>query len=85
MGRRNRPRQAELWVATTDLPRSQGHIFYQTLNQLLAEAGFDAWLEALCAPYYAENRGRPAGWLGSDCRKENLVVERLSSAICPQS
>jgi transposase len=59
MGRRNKPRQAELWVATTALPRSQGHVFYRKLNQLLAEARFDTWLEDLCAPYYAEKRGRP--------------------------
>jgi len=52
--------QQEAWVATTDLPRSPGHPFYRKLNQLLAEAGFDAWLESLCRPYYAEQNGRPS-------------------------
>jgi transposase len=52
--------QQEAWVATTDLPRSPGHPFYRKLNQLLAEAGFDSWLESLCGPYYAEQRGRPS-------------------------
>ena len=57
LGRRRREQQ-EIWVATTDLPRSPGHPFYRKLNELLAEAGFDAWIEALVAPYYAEC-GRP--------------------------
>ena len=29
--------QQEMWVATTSLPKSQGHVFYRKLNQLLAE------------------------------------------------
>ena len=59
LGKRKQEQQ-EAWVATTDLPRSPGHPFYRRLNQLLAEAGFDAWLEALCEPYYAEQKGRPS-------------------------
>lgn len=47
-------------MATTDLPKSPGHPFYRKLNQLLAEAGFDAWLETLCGPYYADQKGRPS-------------------------
>lgn len=58
LGRRAREQQA-LWVATTELPRSPGHPFYQKLNQLLAENEFDRWLEKLCAPHYAED-GRPS-------------------------
>ena len=41
------------------LPRSPGHVFYQKLNELLAEAGFDRWVEARCRPSYAEKMGRP--------------------------
>jgi transposase len=59
MGKRRREQQAA-WVATTDLPKSPGHPFYEKLNRLLAEAGFDAWVENLCAPYYAEALGRPS-------------------------
>ena len=51
--------QSGMWVATTELPRSPGHTFYDKLNQLLAEAGFDRRCEELCAPYYAEGTGRP--------------------------
>jgi transposase len=58
LGRRKREQQ-EMWVATQQLPRSPGHPFYRALNKLLAEAGFDAWVEALCEPHYARGIGRP--------------------------
>jgi transposase len=47
-----------LWIATTDLPKSPGHVFYEKLNTLLAETGFDRQVEALCEPYYAADVGR---------------------------
>jgi hypothetical protein len=59
LGKRKTESQ-ELWVATTELPRSPGHPFYKQLNRLLAEDGFDAWLEQLCAPYYHATQGRPS-------------------------
>lgn len=40
----------ELWIATTELPKSPGHPFYQKLNAMFAEAGFDRKAEQLCAP-----------------------------------
>jgi len=58
LGRRKREQQ-EAWIATTDLPKSPGHVFYQKLNRLLAEARFDEFVEQLCRPYYADNVGRP--------------------------
>jgi len=58
LGRRNEEQQAEMWVATQELPTSPGHVFYEKLNGLLAEAGFDSWVENLCQPYYAK-AGRP--------------------------
>ena len=58
LGKRKTERQAELWVATPQLPVSPGHVFNEKLNELLAEAGFDAWIEGLCEPYYAKS-GRP--------------------------
>src|SRR5882672_2592575 len=57
LGRR-KSEQQELWVATTDLPQSPGHPFYRKLNELLREAGFDAWVEKLCELHYAQE-GRP--------------------------
>ena len=52
--------QQEMWVATTSLPKSQGHVFYRKLNQLLAERGFDRTVEELCRPYYHRHLGRPS-------------------------
>ena len=57
LGKRKLAHQAA-WVATTELPKSPGHPFYRKLNKLLAEAGFDEWLEKLCASYYSADRGR---------------------------
>jgi len=51
MGRRKR-RQETLFVATSELARSAGHPFYRKLNELLAEAEFDRWIEGRCEPYY---------------------------------
>jgi transposase len=59
LGRR-RSEQQEGWVATTDLPKSQGHVFYRKLNEILAEAGFDRWVEQECRPYYHSRLGRPS-------------------------
>ena len=59
MGRRNKEEQAELFIATAQLPKSVGHVFYRKLNELLAAAGFDAWIEQLCEPFYAK-KGRPS-------------------------
>ena len=56
LGKRKTEQQAA-WIATNELPKSPGHPFYKKLNVLLAEAGFDQWLEKLCAPYYAANMG----------------------------
>lgn len=58
LGKRNREQQS-LLVATTNLPQSPGHPFYEKLNRLLAEAQFDEYVEKLCGPYYADGVGRP--------------------------
>jgi transposase len=60
MGESNRERQSELWIAGTALPRTPGHPFYEKLNGVLAEHGFDAFAQEACAPYYAEKLGRPS-------------------------
>jgi transposase len=60
LGRRKRERQAELWVPTANVAAGPGHPFYNQLNRLLAEAGFDEYVEELCRPHYAEQRGRPS-------------------------
>jgi hypothetical protein len=44
LGRRQR-RQDSLWVATEDLPRTAGHVFYERVNRVLDEHGFDRFAE----------------------------------------
>ena len=58
LGKRKREQQ-DLLVATTSLPQSPGHPFYEKLNGLLSEAEFDEYVEELCRPYYADGVGRP--------------------------
>ena len=58
--KRTRDRQASLWVATGDLPRSAGHPFYERLNRVLDDAGFDGFVEGQCAQFYAATQGRPS-------------------------
>ena len=43
----------------TELPTAAGHPFYRRLNELLREHGFDDFVEAQCAGFYAETMGRP--------------------------
>ena len=61
MGKR-KSRQESLFVTTDQLTPSAGHPFYQKLNALLAEAGFDRWAERRCVAYYEreEKRGQPS-------------------------
>jgi len=61
MGKR-KPRQESLFVAADQLAQAPGHPFYQKLNALLDEAGFDRWVERRCRQYYEqdEKRGRPS-------------------------
>ena len=55
-----RTQQATMWVPTADLPKSAGHPFYERLNRVLDDAGFDAFVEAQCASFYADGVGRPS-------------------------
>ena len=58
--RKQRERQEDLWIATAELPRSAGHPFYERLNELLEEAGFDGFVEERCRRFYAPKMGRPS-------------------------
>ena len=61
MGRRkDRARTPGLWIAANELPSTGGHPFYQRLNQVLDTHGFDDFVEAQCAPFYATTIGRPS-------------------------
>jgi transposase len=52
--------QEELWIPCTALPQGASHPFYQRLNQLLEENGFDAYVEGRCQRFYAAKLGRPS-------------------------
>jgi transposase len=61
MGRRkDRARTPGLWIAAHELPATGGHPFYQRLNQVLDTHGFDEFVEAQCALFYATTIGRPS-------------------------
>jgi hypothetical protein len=47
--RRRRLNRTSLWVATQDLPRTGPHPFYSRLNQILDQADFDGYVEAVSA------------------------------------
>lgn len=52
-------RQPELMMTWAAMPRSKGHAFYDRLQAVLQEAGFDVFVEELCRPFYSsERRGR---------------------------
>ena len=58
LGKRRTEQQEALFVTAAELPKAPGHVFYRKLNRLLAEGGFDAWIEKRCAEFYAAD-GRP--------------------------
>lgn len=48
-----------MWIPSAALAQPASHPFYSRLNQLLDEGGFDAFVERLCAKFYADHVGRP--------------------------
>jgi len=61
MGKHKRgSHQSTIWIATSDLPRTAAHPFYERINRILDKVGFDAHVERLCAPFYAATMGRPS-------------------------
>ena len=59
MGRR-RARQTTLFVPHDRVRGGGGHPFYVALERVLTAEGFDAYVEAVCAPFYAARLGRPS-------------------------
>jgi transposase len=52
--------QDDLVATWAEMPRSPGHAFYDKLQSLLNEAGFDPFVEDICKPYYAPRMGAPS-------------------------
>jgi transposase len=91
MGKR-RARQQELWITTAKMPRSQGHLFYDRVNAILQEEGFDGFAEKECLRFYkSETMGRPSIAPGVYFRMlligyfEGLDAERLIAWRCADS
>jgi hypothetical protein len=63
--RKQRERQQDLWIATTDLIQTPGNAFYDRLNAILDEHKVDCRVEHLYRKYYKKQYGRPS--LGLEC------------------
>ena len=59
-GRHQRQREQLAKDCRGELPRTAGHPFYERLNGLFNEHGFDDFVEGLCAKFYADKMGRPS-------------------------
>lgn len=57
LGKR-RDQQVDLFVPSAQIVQGPGHPFYSKLNELLRAAGFDTFVEELCAEFY-KKAGRP--------------------------
>jgi transposase len=82
MGKQRRhAKQASMWGAANDLPRSAGHPFYARLHEILDQHDVDGDVEGLCQRFYADD-GRPGLPPGRYCRLlligyfEDLDAER---------
>ncbi len=58
VGKRKKCRQGELFLCAHEI-RSSPNPFYESFNKMLSKNGFDAYVEDLCAPFYADGKGRP--------------------------
>ena len=67
-----------MWVVVSELQRSVSHPFYEKLHRLLAEHGFDEFVEAQCRPFCAEKKGRPSLAPGQYFRFLLLGLLRMS-------
>jgi transposase len=85
------PRQEPLFVASGALAQSPGHPFYERVNGLLGDEGFDRFCEGQCARFYAETMGRPGTPPGVYFRMlmvgyfEGLSSERAIAWRCADS
>ena len=60
MKRQSTRHQESLWIASDAVASSPGHPFYEELERVLQDAGFDKFVESKCASYYAKKQGRPS-------------------------
>ena len=65
-------RQGDLMVSWSEMPRSPGHVFYDRLQLVLIEGGFDGFAEAVCQLYYAQGATLTASFKWR-CSDQNAV------------
>ncbi len=58
VGKRKECRQGELFLCAHEIS-SSSNSFYEAFNKMLSKNGFDAYVEELCEPFYADGKGRP--------------------------
>jgi transposase len=58
LGRRDGEQQGQFWIPAEQVARGPGHPFYRKLNEILAERGFDRFVEDRCRRFYSD-QGRP--------------------------
>lgn len=61
MGRKkDREKQQNLWVASSEIVTTPGHVYYERMNTVLNAEKFDQRVETICRKYYKSNSGRPS-------------------------
>ncbi|MGH7471808.1 MAG: transposase [Longimicrobiales bacterium] len=58
--RKQKERQADLWIAAQEIAETPGHVFYERLDELLRVHRTDERVEKLCRRYYRGPYGRPS-------------------------
>jgi len=53
-------RHGKMFLSWDEIPKSPGHVFYDKLQGVLASAGFDRFVEGVCAAHYSSGQGRPS-------------------------
>ena len=95
MFRKKTPEEAPtFWIATSDLPTTPAHSFYQKLDEVLTECGFGDEVRRLAEPFYDMDTSK-GGQPGIDPEVyfkmlmvgffENLSSERAIAARCADS
>jgi transposase len=59
MGERAGEEQGEFWIPVQEIVRTEGHPFYEKLNQVLKAQDFDGFVERRCEKFYKKG-GRPS-------------------------
>ena len=80
LGKR-RLKQEELFIPAADLAKGPGHPFYSKLNEVLATAGFDQFVERLCAKYVSGKGTTPY----RSCRRRATTQGNENNPALPKT